>query len=122
MRRVAAQGMCRLSTALIQQLGPIVLNKDRIGRKTDDSNILQVRSNTTASLLTDPYPDNTRRWCKKARKSEERGTLLAACPKTSQFEGHNHKKNDLPHPISSLEHDMPADRPRNIKVDLDIIR
>lgn len=47
-----------------------------------DSNILQVRNNTTASPLTGPYPDNTHRWYKKARKSGERGTLLVACPKT----------------------------------------
>jgi len=48
-------------------------------------NILQVRSNTTASPLTDPYPDNIRMRCKKARKSGERETSLVVCSKRVSF-------------------------------------
>lgn len=84
-------------------------------------NILQVQSNTRASPLTDPYPDNIRTRCKKARKSGERETSLVAC-QTDRFEGHHHRPRNLPHPIPRLEHYMSVDRPRNVKVDLDIVR
>jgi len=84
-------------------------------------NILQVRSNTRASPLTGPYPDNIRMRSNKARKSGGRETSLVAC-QTDRFEGHHHKPRDLPHPIPRLEHYMSVDRPRNIKVDLDIVR
>lgn len=87
----------------------------------DGTNILQVRNSTTASRPTDPCPDNTRRWCKKARKSGERGTSPVVCPERIGLNDCNHKSKDLPHPIPCLEHDMSVDCPRNIKVDLDIV-
>lgn len=84
-------------------------------------NILQVRSNTRASPLTDPYPDNIRMCRNKARKSGGRETSLVAC-QTDRFEGYDYKPSNLPHPVPRLEHYVSVDRPRNVKVDLDIVR